>query len=134
MTTNTPSTANTIRQRIDELAGDLLARINLPGYETFAETLGGEVHHLVFGGVDADPGGRVFPENSEEWLEVRTTRFEQLLKDHCEDRLDKGYYENPIDGMAAAVSATLADLVADRVIELNDGYNTPLPTPGPIDA
>lgn len=119
---------NTIRERIDELARDLLARIDQPGYVSTGETLGGEVHHIIFGGVYCDPEGRCYPENAAEWLEVRDETFEALLKDHCADRLDKDFYEDPVQGMAVAVTATLADIVANRVIELNDGHDTPLPT------
>lgn len=116
---------NTIAERIAELAVELHERITDPEYRSdFHELLGGEVHHIMFGGVDGDEGGRAYPTNAAEWVTLRAMpHFEQLLKDHCEDRLTVGMYENPIHGMSAAVSATIADIVAYRVIDINKGFD-----------
>lgn len=119
---------DTIQQRVDELAEELRQRITAPDYVSdMHELLGGQVFHLLFGGIVEEE--RVFPVNAAEWLTLRgMDRFEGLLKDHCEDRLDAGMYEDPRDGMGAAVSATVADIVAWRAIELNGGVDTPLAT------
>jgi hypothetical protein len=121
---------NTIAARIDEYAEELRARITAPDYVSdMHELLGGQIHHLIFGGVEGDPGGRVWPLNKAEWVTLRAMpRFEQLLKDHCHDRLDVGFYEDPVQGMSVAVTAAIADIVAFRAIELNGGVNTELAT------
>ena len=121
---------DTITARIDELAEEMRARITAPDYVSdMHELLGGQIHHLIFGGVEADEDGRVWPVNKAEWVTLRAMpRFEQLLKDHSQDRLDVGFYENPVQGMAVAVTATIADIVAFRAIELNGGVDAELTT------
>lgn len=125
-----PASEDTIAARIDEYAEELRARITAPDYVSdMHDQLGGQIHHLIFGGSEADKGGRVHPRNDREWVTLRAMpRFEQLLKDHCEDRLDVGYYESPIDGMIVAVTAAIADIVAFRAIELNGGVDAELAT------
>ena len=119
---------NTILKRIDEMAEELRARITAPDYRSDMHgLLGGQVFYLLFSGIEDEE--RVTPANAAEWVTLRDEKnsdFERLLKDHCEDRLDVGMYEDPRHGMAAAVSAAIADIVAFRAIALNDGYDAPV--------
>lgn len=121
-------TDNTIQQRIDDLARELTAIITAPDYRSdMHELLGGEVFHTIFGGLAGDPGGRAYPRNEAEWLTLRRMdRFEDLFVDHCEERLTTDMYADPVQGCGAAVTATIADIVAFRAIELNGDVDTKL--------
>lgn len=113
-----------ILDRITKYAGELLDKTRQLDHDWFhkgEDVLGPELFHLVFSDNRVDVGyGDVAPQNEGEWARVREeTDFDKYLTDAMKDRLSLDMYVNPVQGFHNAVAAALAEVVADRALELD---------------